>query len=64
MFCLVLALTIVMKEFKCRRVIFMELLPKTASCIQKKRRELFIICFTELIFYDVSNMREALYQTL
>lgn len=37
MFCLVLALTIVMKEFKCRRVIFMELLPKSASCIQKKK---------------------------
>ena len=30
----------------------------------EKKRELFIICFTELIFYDVSNMRKARYQAM
>lgn len=53
MFCLVLALTIVMKEFKCNSVIFLNVDGGVAKgCLMhpEKRRRLFTISFIELIF--------------
>lgn len=52
MSCLVLALTIVMKEFKCKRVIFLNVDGGAAKgCLcQERKKGIIYISFTELIF--------------